>query len=98
MPGRTLERTSTPNGTGPLIQRLTRRRREMITPVLEEPRPYVLLSLRDLSRKLNCDAATVLRTVQALGFKRYRDFQQYLHERSIAFGTSFDALDQAEQR
>jgi DNA-binding MurR/RpiR family transcriptional regulator len=70
----------------------------MITPVLEQPRPYVLLSLRDLSCKLNCDPATVLRTVQALGFKRYREFQEYLHERSIAFSTSFDALEQAGDR
>ena len=96
MPAKGLERTLGSNGTGPLIQKLTRRRREMITPVLEQPRPYVLLSLRDLSRKVKCDAATLLRTVQAMGFRHYREFQHYLHERSIAFSTSFDVLEQGE--
>jgi DNA-binding MurR/RpiR family transcriptional regulator len=74
-----------------LTQRLNARRRELIRPVLEEPRPYVLLSLRGMARKLDSDPATLLRTVQAMGFKRYHDFQQYLHDRSIAFSTSLDA-------
>jgi DNA-binding MurR/RpiR family transcriptional regulator len=91
------DETTHPNGFGALLQNLTPRRREIIRPVLEEPRPYVLLSLRGVSRKLKIDPATVLRTVQAMGFPRYRDFQQYLHERSIAFSTSLDALEQGPE-
>lgn len=79
-----------------MVQRLTSRRRELIRPVLDEPRPYVLLSLRGLARKLSSDPATVLRTIQAMGFKRYHDFQHYLHDRSIAFSTSLDAWLQHE--
>ena len=81
------------NGSGNkelLSQHLNGRRRELIRPVLEEPRRYVLLSLRGMARKLGCDAATLLRTIQAMGFKRYHEFQKYLHERSIAFSTSLD--------
>src|SRR5712692_6420101 len=74
-----------------LTQRLNARRRELIRPVLGEPRRFVLLGLRGTARKLGSDPATLLRTVQAMGFKRYRDFQQYLHDRSIAFSTSLDA-------
>lgn len=80
------------------MRHLTPRRREIIRPVLEDPNTYVLLSLRGVSRKLDSDPATVLRTVQAMGFKRYRDFQQYLHEYTIAFSTSLDALERGSER
>jgi DNA-binding MurR/RpiR family transcriptional regulator len=78
-----------------LLAGLTPRRRENIRPLLEQPRPYVLLSLRAVARKLKRDPATLLRTVRAMGFKRYRDFQRYLHDRSIAYSTSLDVMEQA---
>lgn len=93
-----MDRAAFPNGSWNLMRHLTARRREIIRPVLENPNPYVLLSLRGVSRKLNSDAATVLRTVQAMGFKRYRDFQQYLHEYSIAFSTSLEAMERGSER
>jgi DNA-binding MurR/RpiR family transcriptional regulator len=82
-------------GIASLLEGLAPRRREIIRPVLEQPRPYVLLSLRGVSRKLERDPATLLRTVRAMGFKRYRDFQRYLHDRSIAYSTSLDVMEQA---
>lgn len=78
-----------------MIDRLAPSRQEIARRILAEPRTYVLLSLRTASRQLNIDAATLLRTVQAMGFKRYHDFQQYLHDRSIAFSTALDALEQS---
>jgi DNA-binding MurR/RpiR family transcriptional regulator len=86
------------DGPGAMIDRLAPSRREIVRRILAEPRTYVLLSLRTSSRRLNIDAATLLRTVQAMGFKRYHDFQQYLHDRSIAFSTSLDALEQSSDR
>jgi DNA-binding MurR/RpiR family transcriptional regulator len=77
-----------------LMRALTPRRREMIRPVLDQPRSFVLLSLRAMSRKLKADPATLLRSVQAMGFKRYHDFQEYLHNRSIAFSTALDAMEE----
>lgn len=76
-----------------MIDRLAPSRQEIVRRILAEPRTYVLLSLRTASRQLKIDAATLLRTVQAMGFKRYHDFQQYLHDRSIAFSTALDALE-----
>jgi DNA-binding MurR/RpiR family transcriptional regulator len=76
-----------------MIERLAPSRQEIVRHILAEPRTYVLLSLRTASRQLKIDAATLLRTVQAMGFKRYHDFQQYLHDRSIAFSTAIDALE-----
>jgi DNA-binding MurR/RpiR family transcriptional regulator len=80
-----------------MIEQLAPSRQEIVRRILAEPRTYVLLSLRTASRQLKIDAATLLRTVQAMGFKHYHDFQQYLHDRSIAFSTAIDALEQVAE-
>ena len=45
------------------IGRLTLRRREIIRPALEDPRHFVLLSIRDLAKRLRTDPATTFRIV-----------------------------------
>ena len=76
------KRQTTPasNGSAAMMDRLAPSRQEIVRQILAEPRTYVLLSLRTASRRLQINAATLLRTVQAMGFKRYHDFQQYLHD------------------
>lgn len=71
---------------------LSKKRRELIRPVQEHPRDYVLLSIRDAAGKLGTDASTVLRIVRAMGFHSYRDFKAYLHELSIASATSLEGM------
>jgi DNA-binding MurR/RpiR family transcriptional regulator len=86
--------TGTPSDASTaMMARLAPSRQEIVRRILAEPRTYVLLSLRTASSRLNIDAATLLRTVQAMGFKRYHNFQQYLHDRSIAFSTALDSLE-----
>jgi RpiR family transcriptional regulator, carbohydrate utilization regulator len=80
-----------------MLRRLHRTRQEMIRPVLEQPREYVLLSIRELGAKRGVDAATVSRTIAAMGFARYREFQRYLHQLSIAQTTALDQM-QATRR
>jgi RpiR family transcriptional regulator, carbohydrate utilization regulator len=67
-------------------------RRESIRPVFEKPGDYVLLSLRQIAKKLRADPSTVLRTLRALGFRHFADFRTYLHERVVAFATSSEPL------
>ncbi|HZC66401.1 MAG TPA: MurR/RpiR family transcriptional regulator [Candidatus Dormibacteraeota bacterium] len=74
------------------LAKLSRRRQEIIRPILEHPREYVLLSVRALATRLGTDPATIVRTVRGLGFHSYRDFQHHLHELSIAFATSLDTM------
>jgi DNA-binding MurR/RpiR family transcriptional regulator len=74
------------------IERLSKKRRELIRPVQERPRDYVLLSIRDVAGKLGTDPATVLRIVRGLGFPSYREFKFYLHQLSIASATSLDVM------
>lgn len=70
-----------------LLGSLNGRRRELMQPVLERPRDYVLLSVRGLGRRLKVDPATALRMVKSMGFRGYRDFQHYLHELALANAT-----------
>jgi DNA-binding MurR/RpiR family transcriptional regulator len=76
------------------ISWLHKKRQELIRPVQENPREYVLLSIRDLAR-LKTDPATVLRIVRGLGFESYREFKAYLHELSIASATTLQGLQSA---
>jgi DNA-binding MurR/RpiR family transcriptional regulator len=78
------------------LERLSQKRQEIIRPVLEHPREYVLLSIRALAERLGTDPATIVRIVQGLGFATYRDFQRHLHELSLAFATSLDTMQAGE--
>src|SRR5258708_9530401 len=74
------------------IELLSAKRQEIIRPILEHPREYVLLSVRAMAKRLRTDPATVVRIVRGLGFPSYRAFQHHLHELSLAFATSLDTM------
>lgn len=74
------------------LGRLTAKRQEILRPVLEHPRGFVLLSVRAMASRLKTDPATVVRIVRRLGFPSFRDFQKHLHDLSIAFATSADTM------
>jgi RpiR family transcriptional regulator, carbohydrate utilization regulator len=74
------------------LENLTSKRQEIIRPILENPREYVLLSVRAMAKRLNTDPATIVRIVRGLGFPSYRDFQHHLHALSIAFATPVDSM------
>jgi DNA-binding MurR/RpiR family transcriptional regulator len=74
------------------IEQLSVKRQEIIRPILEHPREFVLLSVRALAARLGTDPATIVRIVRGLGFNSYREFQHHLHERSLAFATSLDTM------
>lgn len=77
------------------IGKLTARRQEILRPVLEHPRGFVLLSVRDMAKRLHTDPATIVRIVRVLGFASFREFQKHLHDLSIAFATSADTMQAA---
>jgi DNA-binding MurR/RpiR family transcriptional regulator len=77
------------------IDLLSIKRQEIIRPILEHPREYVLLSVRAMAKRLKTDPATVVRIVRGLGFTSYREFQRHLHELSLAFATSLDTMRSA---
>ncbi len=94
-----MENLHSRNGSGDYVlsfeQRLgslSKKRRQLIRPIQEHPREYVLLPIRDVARKLGTDPATVLRIVRGLGFSSFRDFKTYLHDLSIASATSLEGM------
>lgn len=86
------------DGSGSLsskLRHLSPKRQEIIRPVLENPREFVLLSVRALANRLGTDPATTVRIVQGLGFATYKDFQRHLHDLSVAYATSLDTMKAA---
>jgi DNA-binding MurR/RpiR family transcriptional regulator len=78
------------------IDQLSTKRQEIIRPILEHPRDYVLLSVRALAKKLRTDPATIVRIVHGLGFENYKQFQRHVHELSLAYATSLDTMQQSD--
>jgi len=75
-----------------VLLQLNHERQEVIRPVLEHAREYVLLSVRGLAHKLRIDPSTLARMVRDCGFRSYREFQEYLHELSMVQATPFDLI------
>jgi len=91
------QRCTVPSGSlSEWMEHLSPRRRELIQKVLQEPRAYVLLSLRAASERLDTDSATFVRTVKRMGFESYRAFQTYLQDLSIVNATSVDRMQSIE--
>lgn len=85
-------RSERPESLSQRVVGLTPKRLETIRPVLEHPRNFVLLSVRDMATRLGSDPATIVRIARNMRFASYKEFQQYLHELSIANATSFDLM------
>ncbi|RZU40561.1 MurR/RpiR family transcriptional regulator [Edaphobacter modestus] len=81
-----------PSAPPHLLEHLSEKRMEVIRPVLENPREFVLLNVRDMAHRLATGQATIIRIVQALGFKGYKDFQHYLHDLSVTSATILDSM------
>ncbi len=63
--------------------RLNPRRRRIIQAALENPDETFFLSSRALARRYRVDPATIVRTIQVLGYRRYADFIRDLREHFI---------------
>jgi RpiR family transcriptional regulator, carbohydrate utilization regulator len=74
------------------LDRLSVRHQNIIRPVFESPREFVLLNVRDMARQLATAPTTVVRVVQALGFRSHKEFQHYLHSLSVTSATILDSM------
>jgi RpiR family transcriptional regulator, carbohydrate utilization regulator len=78
------------------LDQLSERHQAIIRPVLENPREFVLLNVRDMARQLATAPTTIVRVVRALGFESYKDFRHYLHDLSVTSATILDSMQAAE--
>src|SRR5258708_4053292 len=74
------------------IDQLSIKRQEIIRPILEHPREFVLLSVRAMATRFQTYPAPTVRIVRGPGFRSSRDFPRHLHELALAYATSSDTM------
>ncbi len=67
-------------------------RRQLIRSILENHEKTFFLSSREMAKRYNVDAATIVRTVQALGYKRFADFAADLRRHFVKQVTPYTVL------
>jgi DNA-binding MurR/RpiR family transcriptional regulator len=73
--------------------RLNPRRRRIIQAALENPDETFFLSSRALARRYRVDPATIVRTIQVLGYRQYADFLRDLREHFIQRVTPYRIVE-----
>jgi DNA-binding MurR/RpiR family transcriptional regulator len=76
---------------------LSRQRRQLIRAILDNPKEAYFLSSRELARRYSVDAATIVRTIQALGYQRFADFAADLREHFVRQITPYTVARAASQ-
>ena len=77
--------------------RLGPHRQQLIRAILDNCEETCFLSSRELAKRYDVDAATVVRTVQALGYKGFADFSVDLRQHLMTRITPYTALKAATQ-
>src|SRR6476660_4906988 len=70
-------------------------RRRLIREILDNHEEAFFLSSREMARRYNVDAATIVRTVQALGYERFADFAADLRKHFVTQITPYTVLKAA---
>ena len=74
---------------------LSRSRRQLIRAILDNHEEAFFLSSREMAKRYNVDAATLVRTVQALGYERFADFAADLRHHFVRQITPYAVLKAA---
>jgi DNA-binding MurR/RpiR family transcriptional regulator len=72
-------------------------RQRLLRQIIDESDETFFLSSREMGRRYNVDSATIIRTVQALGYERFADFAQDLRKHFVTRITPYSAMKAAEQ-
>jgi DNA-binding MurR/RpiR family transcriptional regulator len=72
-------------------------RRRLIREILDNHEETFFLSSRELAKRYNVDAATIVRTIQALGYERFADFTADLRQHFVNHITPYTVLKAATQ-
>jgi DNA-binding MurR/RpiR family transcriptional regulator len=72
-------------------------RRGLIREILDNHEETFFLSSREMAKRYNVDAATIVRTVQALGYERFADFAADLRQHFVDHITPYTVLKAATQ-
>lgn len=75
--------------------RLNPRRQRLLRAILDSADETCFLSSRELAKRYDVDATTILRTTQVLGYKSFADFSTDLRQHFVARITPYTALKAA---
>src|ERR1700739_840162 len=77
--------------------KLSTSRKKLLRLVLENPEDTFFLSSRELAKRYKVDAATIVRTIQALGYSKFADFAAALRAHFITRITPYTLLKAASR-
>ncbi len=77
---------------------LSTSRQRLLSQILAEADETFFLSSRDLGRRYSVDSATIVRTIQAMGYKKFADFAHDLRNHFVTQITPYTALRAATQK
>lgn len=78
-------------------QNLSPSRQKLLRRILDESDETYFLSSRDMGRRYDVNSATIIRTIQALGYEKFADFAHDLREHFVTKITPYSAMRAAEQ-
>jgi len=73
-------------------------RRRLIREILDNHEETFFLSSREMAKRYSVDAATIVRSVQALGYERFADFAADLRQHFVNHITPYTVLKAATQQ
>jgi len=77
--------------------KLSPSRRKLLRMILENPEDTYFLSSREMATRYEVDAATVVRTIQVLGYRKFAEFISDLRSHFVARITPYTVLKAASQ-
>ncbi len=76
---------------------LSSKRQKLLRRILDESNETYFLSSRDMGKRYDVDSATIIRTIQAIGYEKFADFAHDLREHFVTKITPYAAMKAAEQ-
>lgn len=77
---------------------LSSSRKRLLSQILAEADETFYLSSREMGRRYNVDTATIVRTIQALGYKKFADFSHDLRNHFVTQITPYASMRAATQK
>lgn len=72
-------------------------RQKLVRAILENPDDTFFLSSRELAKRYDVDAATIVRTIQALGYRKYAEFAADLRSHFVTRITPYTVMKAASR-
>lgn len=77
---------------------LSASRQRLLQQILVEPHETFFLSSREMGRRYGVDSATIVRTIQAMGYRKFADFVHDLRNHFVTQITPYTAMKAATQK